>query len=215
MSYSSCKTCFKTIHNSDLESSGTLFSDCGPCGRKCATVDTDTDGDVFVAPLVSHFEEYALNSRHRMVSDDQSNSDGWEDSISPSADIEYYSYLSQGDITVTEVEEHEDGGATYDIEGLTEDTVQEFIRSGLESIVEAYPHTVANGEYDISEDITVTISATAAQKCLEAGFINAVKKMIIADQLRECLAEGNPEEECMSQADRKRSNMMNVQPYDD
>ena len=46
MSYSHCKTCWKTIHNSDLESSGLDSSDCPVCGLVCPNVDIDTDGDI-------------------------------------------------------------------------------------------------------------------------------------------------------------------------
>ena len=46
MSYSHCKTCWRTIHNSDLESSGADSSDCPVCGLVCPNVDIDTDGDI-------------------------------------------------------------------------------------------------------------------------------------------------------------------------
>ena len=48
MSYSHCKTCFKTIHTSDLHRTGSSLKDCGVCGYENTAVEVDTDADVSV-----------------------------------------------------------------------------------------------------------------------------------------------------------------------
>ena len=127
MSYSHCKACHQTVHNSDLELTGSAVRDCGICDFKCSTVDTDTDGDVNGSPPVKH------NSAPT------SNEGSWEDSASPSTQVEFW------------------------------------------------------------EEYTGVIVGTDSYHT----------------SMRQCLVQGNKTlTECISQADRKRSNMMNTENDD-
>lgn len=109
-----------------------------------------------------------LNSRHRMREEPHSN----ETLERATCGTETHEQTTSGEITITEVHNHEDGGATYTIAGMDETQVHEIVAKGVSGMISDNDHKVAQGLHHIEEPVIITLTPEEAQKCFEVGFCN-------------------------------------------